>query len=319
MDQMVEALSFALLFPGQGAQTVGMGKAFFESSEPARRCFCDADRILGFEISKLCFEGPEEQLNLTVYSQPAIFATSLAIWEAVKSYCPQISPAVVCGLSLGEFSALTAAQSLNFEEGLRLVQKRGLWMHEAGENQPGTMCSVIGLSPGDCELTAKEAGAFVANYNSLEQTALSGSKEAIEKAMQIAKEKGAKKVIPLKVSGAFHSPLMSRAQSLLGEELRKTSIRPPSSRFICNVSAEVVADPELIRKNLEAQVTHSVRWVQTLQEIEKLGIKNAIEIGPGKVLKGLAKRSSPDLTVHNIEKPEDLTQPGGFIEKLRAS
>jgi len=317
MDTMVNIGSFALLFPGQGAQTVGMGKLFFENSPEARALFLKADDILGFELSKLCFEGPEEQLNLTLYSQPAIFVTSLALWTAVKNSCPGINPAVTCGLSLGEFSALTAAGVLGFEEGLRLVQKRGRWMHAAGEKQPGTMCSIIGLSPSDCEQVAAESGAYVANYNSLEQTALSGNAEAIEKAMALAKTKGAKKVIALKVSGAFHSPLMSSAQVLLAEELRQVSLETPEISVICNVTAEVTSEEETIRENLEAQVTHSVRWVQTMQEMEKLGIKNALEVGPGKVLKGLAKRSFPGFSVTNIETPQDLDQLSVLIGNTR--
>lgn len=305
---------FALLFPGQGAQYVGMGKEIYQESPRAREIFAKADEMMAFPLSKLCFEGPEPQLNLTVNSQPAIFVTSLAIWESVKQIRKELRPSLTCGLSLGEFSALTSADVLDFQSCLALVRKRGQWMHEAGNQHPGAMCSVIGLDTALCEQTAAESGAQIANYNSPGQIVLSGSNSAIEKAMEIAKMKGAKKLIPLKVSGAFHSNLMSSAQEKLQQELAKTSFKAPSIGFISNVTADFSVQPEEIRNRLALQVTHSVRWYQSLELIFEKGIRHAIEVGPGKVLKGLAKRTVPELNVFNIETPQDISGLESFFQ-----
>lgn len=308
------ATSFALLFPGQGAQYVGMGKEVNELFPAARALYKKADEVLGFPISRLCFEGPEDQLNLTINAQPAIFVTSLAIWEVIKNLYPDFKPAATCGLSLGEFSALTAAGYFEFEQALRLVRKRGEWMHEAGQKNPGAMCSVIGLDAAACEEVAAAAGVQVANFNSPEQIVLSGSGEGIEKAMPLAKEKGAKKVIPLKVSGAFHSRLMSEAQEKLTSELNQiNSTGALQMAFIPNVLGDFLTDSQAIRAHLAKQVTHSVRWTQTVQTLHAKGFRSALEMGPGKVLKGLAKRTVENFTVTSVETAPDIQSLGVLI------
>lgn len=314
----VEIPPFALLFPGQGAQAVGMAKEVSAKYPKSREIFKTADEITGIPISRLCFEGPEDELNLTVNCQPAILTASLGLWEAVKCAQPGLIPKVTCGLSLGEFSALVAAGVLTFEAGLRLVRKRGQWMHEAGEASPGAMCSVIGLDTALCEQVAAESGTQIANYNSPGQIVLSGKCGDIEKAMEIAKAKGARKIMPLKVSGAFHSSLMAPAQQKLSQELEKVRLGTPCIDFICNVKAEFVRDPEDIRLYLGLQVTHSVRWFQTLELLFQRGIRHAIEIGPGKVLKGLAKRTIPDFSVHNIETLQDIAGIDAFFSNTQS-
>jgi len=311
------SMPFALLFPGQGAQYVGMGKEIFELFPAARALYKKADEVLDFPVSKICFEGPENQLNLTVNAQPAIFVTSLAIWEVIKALYPDCKPTATCGLSLGEFSALTAAGYFEFEQGLRVVRKRGEWMHEAGERNPGAMCSVIGLDGNGCEEVAALAGVQVANFNSPEQIVLSGNVEGIAKAMTLAKEKGAKKVIPLKVSGAFHSRLMAEAEEKLARELDQ--IGPTGGlqmAFIPNVLGDFLADPGEIRFALAKQVTHSVRWTQTVQTLHAKGFRTALEMGPGKVLKGLARRTVDDFTVHSVESAADVQSSGTVIHGL---
>lgn len=306
-------MSFALFFPGQGAQYVGMGKEIHGAFPRARALFEQADRVLGFPLTRLCFEGPGEELNLTIHAQPAIYVVSLAIWEVIRDRDPECAPAVTCGLSVGEFSALTAAHSLSFEEGLHLVRKRGEWMHEAGEKNPGAMCSVIGLNVAVCEELAKEASVEVANYNSPDQTVLSGSLAGIDRAMILAKEKGAKRVIPLKVSGAFHSQLMAEAGIKLKEELRKVRLHPPRFGFVPNVRASMVSDPAEIRDGLAEQVTQSVRWMQTVQLIHARGIRLALEMGPGKVLQGLVRRVVNDFAVRSVESVEDMEKAMAVI------
>ncbi len=294
---------------------MGMGKEIYDTYPVARALFERADQILGFSVTKLCFEGPESELNLTINAQPAIFTTSLAIWEVIKLHHADLQPSATCGLSLGEFSALVAARALSFEEGLKLVRKRGEWMHEAGSKNPGTMCSVVGLDEKGCEAVAEACGVQIANYNSPEQIVLSGNKQGIEKAMALAKEKGAKKVIPLKVSGAFHSKLMDSVQSKLAGALPDVKLLPPQIEFIPNVTASFVNNIEEIRAHLAKQVTHSVRWTQTLRFIRDKGLRLALEMGPGKVLKGLAKRILEDFTVHSVESPADIHGVLSFLNE----
>ncbi|MBI4550043.1 MAG: ACP S-malonyltransferase [Candidatus Omnitrophica bacterium] len=306
-------MKLALLFPGQGAQYVGMGKEIYDAFPAARAVYDQADDILKFSLSDLCFAGPEPDLNLTINSQPAIYVTSLAIWAAIKQSYPDLRPTGACGLSLGEFSALTAAGSLGFEDGLRLVRKRGQWMHEAGQANPGSMCSVIGLAESRCAEVAEECGIQVANYNSPEQIVLSGKAEGVAAALNLAKEKGAKRVVQLNVSGAFHSRLMAPAADKLRTELAQTRLAKPELEFLPNVRGTFESEVEKIRSYLSEQVTESVRWTQTIQSLASQGTRVGLEMGPGKVLKGLIKRIADDFLVLSAETPEDLMKIGTVL------
>ena len=296
------------LFPGQGAQAVGMGQDLYEKADTAHIIFDRANQLLSFQLSELCFHGPDSELTRTVNTQIAIFVTSIAALAALRTTYPQIKPAVACGLSLGEFTALVALDAISFEDGLQLVRKRGELMEEANRKDPGTMASIIGLSISDCELVCQAAGAVIANLNSDDQVVISGSFEAIERACQMAEKRGAKRVISLKVGGAFHSPLMKDAEAGLKEALRKVKIKQPSGSFIPNVTGEITRDPETIRTLLGQQLTRPVQWLKTMECVARNGFIDFLEIGPGRVLKGLAKRIDSKINVHNIEKMSDIEQ-----------
>lgn len=294
------------LFPGQGAQFVGMGKDLAAEFDSARSLYARADELLGYSISQICFAGPEAELTRTLYAQTAIFVTSMAALAALKERFQELQPALVAGLSLGEFTALAAANAISFEDGLKLIQVRAEAMETAAQTNPGTMASVMGLTLDGCRSVAAEAGCEVANLNTPDQTVLSGSQASIEKACQIAETKGAKRAMPLKVGGAFHSSLMKPAQERLSAALKNASIQPPGCIFIPNVTAQQVADPALIRDLLAKQLTHSVQWVNTMAAAKAAGITTYIEIGPGKVLKGLARKCQPEFEVFNFGASEDL-------------
>ena len=307
------------LFPGQGAQAVGMGSDFYKNSLEARSVFDQADRSLGFRLSKLCFEGPDSELTRTVNAQIAIFVASIAVLRAIQVSYPRLKPSLGCGLSLGEFTALVALEAISFEDGLQLVQKRGRLMEEANQKNPGTMASILGLSVHDCTSLCKETGTELANLNSHEQIVISGPIEAVNNACQIAKTKGAKRAIPLKVGGAFHSSLMASARVGLEEALRKIRIEEPKSTFIPNVTGEPVSNPERIKTLLAEQLTSPVQWIKTIKSIGRLGLMELLEIGPGCVLKGLARKINPELTVTNIEKSADLEQLKPVVGLINAS
>lgn len=299
---------FGFLFPGQGAQTVGMGKDFYESSPEAKSVFDRANQILGFPLTKLCFEGPDEELTRTVNAQIAIFVTSIAMLEAVRAQHPSLRPKLACGLSLGEFTALVALESILFEDGLRLVRRRGELMEDANRKNPGTMASILGLTEKDCASLCSETGTELANLNSPEQFVISGPAEAVNKACKIAKIKGAKRAILLKVGGAFHSSLMEHAKAGLEDTLRKINIKAPKGIFIPNVTGEPVSEPETIRALLAKQLTSSVQWIKTMESVGHVGKTELLELGPGRVLKGLARKINSNLSVVSIEKRTDLEQ-----------
>ena len=285
------------LFPGQGAQFVGMGKDLFEQSPTARAIYQKADQVLGYSISQICFNGPEDQLTRTLYAQTGILITSLAALEAVREKIPGLQPAFAAGLSLGEFTALTASGAISFEDALKLVQVRAEAMDLAAKNHPGTMAFILGLTPEQCATIAQEAGCEVANLNAPDQTVLSGTLPSIEQACHLAEAMDAKRAMPLKVGGAFHSSLMGEAKARLEAALAKTPIHAPSCTFVPNVSAEKISRPEEIRTLLAAQLTSSVQWVRTMATAKDSGITTYLEIGPGKILKGLARKCQPDLEV----------------------
>ena len=304
-DQMV-ASKVGFLFPGQGAQYVGMGKEAAGQSEAVRKIYQEADRILGFPVSQYCFEGPEETLTRTLYAQPAIFTTSLALFFLLQEKFQDLKPSFVAGLSLGEFSALVAAGSLSFSDGLKLVQIRAESMEKAASENRGTMISILGLNQEECLAIANETGVQLANLNAPDQFVLSGSESSIQQAASLAENGGAKRVIRLKVSGAFHSPLMEPARQRFREALKKVKIQKPNCLFIPNVTASAEADPDKIRNLLAEQLTHPVRWIETMQYAKAQGIQRLVELGPGRVLKGLAKRIDSFLEVFSFEKISDL-------------
>jgi [acyl-carrier-protein] S-malonyltransferase len=291
----------AYVFPGQGSQYVGMGKDLYAEFSAAKELFQKADSALGFSLSKICFEGPEEELKQTKNTQPAIFLQSLAVWNILK---PQ-NAAMVAGHSLGEYSALVAAGALAFEDGLRLVRLRGELMQKAGEENPGTMAAVVGLDAkivGEVCCTAWPGGIVqAANFNSPGQIVISGSVNGVHKAMELGKQRGAKLVKELVVSGAFHSPLMQSAKDGLKVALDKTEFHDAKMPVYTNVTAKPVQKANEIRTRLFEQVTSPVRWEETIVNMSADGASSFIEIGPGKVLQGLVKRIVPEASIAGFD------------------
>lgn len=275
----------AYVFPGQGAQFSGMGKDLYESSPAARQLFDKADEILGFEISKVMFEGTDEELRQTKVTQPAVFLHSVA---SVAALGEEFKPDMVAGHSLGEFSALVAAGALDFESGLRLVYARALAMQKACEEVPSTMAAVLGLSDevieGVCE---NIEGVVAANYNCPGQVVISGTREAVSEACVRLKEAGAKRALPLAVGGGFHSPCMASAKEELQRAIEQTVFATPRCPIYQNVDAKPHTSPEQIKTNLTAQLTSPVRWTQSVQNMATDGAMEFVELGPGKVLTGL--------------------------------
>lgn len=281
-----------LLFPGQGAQYVGMGQDLAQEYPAARRVFSAADEALGFPLSEMCFNGPEDELTLTVNTQPAILATSLACWEVLKGY--GIEPAAAAGLSLGEYSALVVAGTFDFAEAVRLVRKRGEFMENAVPAGRGTMAAVLGLDRGEVEEICRAASAKgvvePANYNCPGQIVIAGETEAVAEAGQLALARGAKKVIPLKVSGPFHSRLLLPAGEQLAGELARVRLSDPNLPVVANVTADYVRSKEEVKDLLVQQVSRPVLWEDSIQRMLADGIDTFIEIGPGRALSGFVKK-----------------------------
>jgi len=298
----------AYLFAGQGAQYVGMGKDLYEAFLESKAVFDKADKVLGFSLSKLCFEGPAAELTQTQNCQPAILATSIAAWEAFKSVvgCRLSVVSYTAGLSLGEYSALVAAGAIDLEEAVYLVRKRGEFMEEEALKSPGKMASVLGLDLAIIKNICRETKVEIANINCPGQIVVSGGIKEIEGAAKLAEEQGAKKVILLEVSGAFHSSFMQGAALKLAGELQKIKINTPQVPLVSNVTAKPVTKPEEIRANLIKQVTASVLWEDSMKFILSKNVTTFFEFGPGRVLKGLMRRIDETAQVTNIEKKEDI-------------
>ena len=296
----------AFLFPGQASQAIGMGQDLVARFPEAQALFAEADRVLGFELSKICFEGPMEELTQTSVTQPAVYVHSVAVARLLAAR--GLVPEAVAGHSLGEYSALTAAGVFDFEVGLLLVRERGRLMQETGHQQPGTMAAVLGLDDDVVRELCAQVGPDVvpANFNCPGQIVISGAVEAVEKAGQAAAAAGATRVVALPVSGAFHSPLMAPAAEPLAERLAETPFAPPSVPVINNVTATPETDPDQLRQRLVEQMTAPVLWTASILRLREMGIDEALEVGPGSVLKGLGRRITRELKITTAGTVEDL-------------
>ncbi len=298
----------ALLFPGQGAQTVGMGRALAESSPAARDLFDRSQAVLGNDLAQVCFEGPAERLNSTVYSQPGLFVCSLAALEQLRADQPEVVAGfgAAAGLSLGEYTALVAAGALEFEDALRVVQQRGQAMQDAADASPSGMVSLLGLERAQVEELvekAREPGETlqIANLLCPGNIAVSGSTAACERVAKLAEEAGAMKTVPLAVAGAFHTPLMQPAVERLAAALAFVAISPPRVPVISNVDAAPHTDPEEIRALLVRQVVSPVLWEDSLRYLIAAGYTRFFEVGPGRVLRGLLRRIDRKIDCANVE------------------
>ena len=305
--------SRAFLFPGQGSQAVGMARDLCERCESVRARFAEADEVLGFALSALCFEGPAEQLAQTHITQPAVFVHSVAVGELLAA--AGLQPSAVAGHSLGEYSALVAAGVLPFAEALTLVGTRGRLMREAGRARPGTMAAVIGLDDDRvaalCQRAAEVGVAVPANFNAPGQVVVSGEQGAVARVCELATQAGARRVVELAVSGAFHSPLMESAAAQMTPLLQAASFARPQVPVLTNVSAAPVEDPETLRLHLIEQITRPVRWSATVQRLAAMGIGRALEVGPGGVLRGLVRRTAPKLAVALAGTVEEIAAAKG--------
>lgn len=298
----------AALFPGQASQYVGMGKDLFQHSAAVRELYELASSLIGEDLARISFDGPADLLKRTRFTQPAILIHSLAALTVMENGFPR--PAVTAGHSLGEYGALVVAGSLSAEEAIKLVVCRAQLMEEASLSKPGTMAAIIGLTLNDVEQICSEAsrtGIVVpANINSKLQIAVSGEIAAVQKAVELAKTKGAKRAIMLEVGGAFHSPLMESARQGMEQALADVTIETPNVMFIPNVTASPVSDGATIRQALIRQITSPVLWAQSMEYMAGMGVQSVMEIGPGKVLSGLAKREMRPQSLTSLDTLEDI-------------
>ncbi len=298
--------SIALIFPGQGCQFVGMG-ADLQAIPEARAAFEEADDLLGFYLSRLCFEGPEALLNDTANTQPAVYVTSIALWRALEARCLSLPSRVgfLAGHSLGEYTALTVAGALPFRQGVLLVAARAEAMRDAGASTPGGMMAILGLEKAQvaqlvADIGGERAGLWVANDNAPGQVVIAGAREALERAGELARERGAKRALPLAVSVPCHTPLMKAAAERLSEALERTTFQRPWAPVVSNVTASPLSDPAEIKAALIKQLSSPVRWVESVEKMASAGAAQMIEIGPKAVVSGLVKRICPEVVTQAV-------------------
>lgn len=296
----------AILCAGQGAQTVGMGRDLADSFPECKELFARADKVLGYDLQKIIFAGPEESLTKSNHCQPAVFTVTAACFQALKSQILNFSCRAAAGLSLGEWSALHLAGVVSFEDGLRVLEARGRYMQEACQEQAGAMLSVIGLAGEKLQKIAAESGVEIANYNSPEQTVFSGHKKNIQEAEKTAKAAGAKRTIMLNVAGAYHSSLMKSAGDKMSALLSGVQFNSAKFPVMSNVTGKAHGSPEEIKLAMVRQVTSSVNWIDCVRNLGKTGVNCYVECGPGRVLSGLAKRIQPQARLCNVQDCQSL-------------
>jgi [acyl-carrier-protein] S-malonyltransferase len=308
--------AFAALFPGQGSQRLGMGKALAEGEALARELFLEADQVLGFPLSRLCWEGPQDDLNETANTQPALLTHSVAVWRVFCQRFPQLKPSLLAGHSVGEFSALVAGGALDFKDGLRLVRARGQAMRDAALHSPGGMAAVLGLSIDQVRsaLNAVGEGIWVANDNCPGQVVISGQEEALKGAMERLKEAGARRVIRLRVSIPAHTPLMAQAQERFNEALAAVELRDSSIPILGNVTAEPITRAAALREELRAQLTSPVRWRESMLRLADMEVPLALEMGPGEVLCGLLRRTAGQIECRALDAPQSFMHLAAAIQ-----
>jgi [acyl-carrier-protein] S-malonyltransferase len=294
----------AFIFPGQGAQKVGMGKDFYEQYEIAREVFDNASKVLDLDMKKLCFE-PNDELNLTEYTQVALLTTCLAMEKVVES--EGLTPDVVAGLSLGEYCALETAGAMNFVDAVQVVRKRGLLMEEAVPAGVGSMAAILGLDASQIESVLEDIeDVSIANYNCPGQIVITGLREAVDRASVWLKEAGARRILPLQVSGPFHSVMLEEAGQKLAKVLEDVSLSELKIPYVTNVNAQYVNDSKETKDLLAKQICSSVKWQQSVEKMIEDGVDTFIEIGPGKTLTGFLKKIAPQVTSYNIQTVEDF-------------
>lgn len=316
MSEIERSPSYSFIFPGQGAQKVGMGKSLYDNSQAARDVFQEADDSLGANLTRLMFEGPTEELQDTAHAQPAIMAVSIAIWRAWQEFLGATAPhpTAVAGHSLGEYTSMVVGGVMDFSDGIRLVRERGRLMHEASVARPGSMAAIIGLDELTVAQVAQDAGVEIANINSDDQIVISGDKMALARAMDFASARGAKKVVPLAVSGAFHSQLMSLAQEGLTDAIDNIELRDPDYPVIANSTGAAIVNADQARQELLTGLCNCVLWRHSVQFMVDSGVNRFVEFGPARVLSSLVRRIEPGVEAMTLSDPDSIRKVASDTE-----